>query len=177
MDEAYLQAVRDAIRTKYDLDVMHCEVTADGKAHPDAGEWYYAVWPGDLANSAQNCLDEQVSVNVTVTMRTGFTPPDRVGVSAIVPAGGLIRRVKELRAFLHMNYDVLDAANVYLNAAAGAETAGFKVPLMFQNARYLGPKGPDWFWADPTGEDAITGLAVQITLGRARRVQYIESET
>lgn len=177
MDEAYLQAVRDAIRTAYNLDLMHCEVTPDGRAHPDAGEWYYAVHPGSLSNSAQNYRDDTVGLFVTVTLRTDAIMQDRLGAEAVLGRNGIIARAKALAALIHMNYTIMDAANDLLtNAAAAPGASPFYLPLQLVEAQYLGPKGPDWFFAE--GQDAATtGLAVQINFGRAKRVQYDETQT
>lgn len=177
MDEAYLQAVRDAIRTEYKLDLMHCEVTPDGKAHPDAGEWYYAVHPGSLTNSAVNYRKDTVGLYVTVTLRTDSIIQDRLGEEAVLGRDGIVARAKRLAALLNMNYAIMDAANTLLTAAADAAGASpFYLPLQFLEAQYLGPKGPEHFFAEGQ-EPTVTGLAVQISLGRAERIQSLETQT
>lgn len=180
MDEAYLEAVRDAIQAAFGIDGDRCEVTPDGKAHPNAGEWYYAVHPGSLTNAAQNYRDDRVGLYITVTMRTGFAPQDRVGQNVILGKNGLIRRCKAVAALVHMQYDPMYQANELLTAAAVADgqpgASPFAEPLVLESMTYLGVKGPDWFFAEGQN-DAITGLAVQMSFGRARRVQYDESQT
>lgn len=177
MDEAYLQAVRDAIRAQFNIDQYHCEVTPDGKAHPDAGEWYYAVHPGSLSNQAVNYRKDIVGLYVTVTMRTDSIPQDRLGQEAVLDRNGIIRRAKALAAFVNMNYDIMNAANELLTAAADeAGASPFYLPLQFVEAAYLGPKGPDWFFAEGS-EATVTGLAVQLSFGRAERIQYLETQT
>lgn len=174
MDEAYLLATRNAIRTEFGLDEFHCDVTPDGKAAPISGQWYYAVHPGEMTNSAKNCLDERVGLRVTITIRTGVAPVDRVGQNAVTPSTGILARAKRLRALLHMNYAVMEAANALISGE-GVTVSGFSEPMRFLSATYLGPKGPSWFFAD--GQDEYTGLAVELRFGDARRVQYIESQT
>lgn len=177
MDEAYLTAVMEGIRTAYSLDLWHCDVTPDGKAHPDAGEWYYAVHPGSLTNSAQNYRKDTVGLYVTLTLRTDSIPQDRIGQEAVLGREGIIARAKALAALVNMNYEMMDRANELLTAAAGAAGASpFYLPLQFMEAAYLGPKGPDWFFAEGQ-EPTVTGLAVQLSFGRAERVQYLETQT
>jgi len=166
----YLQAVRDAIRQEYDLDGNGCEVQPDGRPVPIAGQEFWAVHPGGAGNAGRSYLDERVDLLVTLTVRTGVPPQDRIGVNVMLDENGALAKAEKLRAFLHSNYDVMAAANDLIGAAA----AGFAEPLMFKRLTYLGPKGPDWFFADGT-DDSTTGVAFELAFGDARRVQGIET--
>lgn len=167
---ALLEAARDAIRNKFSLNEYGCEVTPDGRPIPAAGRVFFAVHPSNWDNSANASLDERYSFQVTVTVRTGVPPLDRVGTNVILDKNGVLRLAAECRAFVSMNYDVMNAANNIIGAGA----SGFHEPQQFTGATWLGSKGPDWFFAD--GEDEFSGVAVELNFGRARLVQNIESQ-
>ncbi len=177
MNAAYMAAFRNAERVALTLDEFHCEVTPDGRPTPISGQWYLAVHPGDSSNAAQNCLNELIGFKATLTMRTGFAPVDRHGREVLLAADGLLERASALAYRNHMNYAVMNAANLlipgtaeYVAANGGTRTvAGFVEPLAFLSMQYLGVKAADWFFAE--GQDKYSGLAVELRFGRARRVQ------
>jgi hypothetical protein len=169
-----LAAVRDAIRDAFGLDQTGCQVTIDGRADPACGEWFVAVHAGSTTNSGRNgYLDELVGLSVTVTRRTGFSPVDRLGEEAVFDLLGYASRVK---ALIHMDYPlILSRANALLDGV-GTTTNGFVEPLMFQTQQYEGPKGPSWFWSEGV-DDGITGLAVTLAFGGARRLVHVDDDT
>lgn len=180
-ERAMLQGLRDALRTSLSLDATGCQVTADGKPDPMCGEWFVAVHPGGTSNTQRNYLDETADCYVTITRRTGFTPQDRIGEEAVFDLLDYASRVK---ALIHMEYPVMDRADAlivgtaeYAAANGGAVTTnGFIEPLGFRSQQYLGPKGPDWFWAEGV-DDATTGLAVQLSFAGARRISATDVDT
>lgn len=172
---ALLRGVRDTIRTTYTLDETGCQVTPDGKPDPVCGEWFYAVHPGGTSNAARNYLDERADFYVTLTRRAGFSPEDRIGEEVLLDNAGILARADQLKALLHMEYPVMDAANALI-PGFGVTVNGFVEPPGFLRLDYLGPKGPDWFWAE--GYDpAPSGIAVQLAFGGARRIQDTRSDT
>lgn len=171
-----LQAVRDVLRTAFSLTEADCQVTADGRPDPACGQVFLAVHPGTSDNAARNYLDERVSFFVTITYRTGYTPQDRIGEAVLIdPQAGLLRFASRVKAALHMQYDVLAAANALIDGFDDT-TNGFVEPPGYRSAVYLGPQGANWFWGEGVADDT-TGLAVQLTFDGARRICATDVDT
>lgn len=168
---ALLTATRNRIRTALSLTERNCEIMPDGQPPAFSGELYIAVHPGDFYNDSLTSLDETYSVYVTITRRADYSPHDRLGTQLLTHLDGLYGRAEAVRAIVHMDYSIINAANSII----GPLRNGFVEPLSFQNCTYLGVKGPDWFNAEGS-DDTPTGLAVQLTFGGARRVQVIEEQ-
>lgn len=165
--DALLNAVRDRLRTAMVLTNLECDVCPDGRPNPDAGQRFLSVHPGDIASnpspSRKHALDEYYSFKVTVTVRSGQKPYDRKR------DGGVWTLAMQARAVIHMKSEV-----VALAAAADPSFRITEFPV-FRGATYLGPKGPDWFWAEGSETDP-TGIAVQLNFGETRRLQYVDDE-
>lgn len=163
--DALLDAVRDRLRSVLALAPGECDVTPDGQPNPNAGQRFIAVWGGSVTNQQINCLDENYSFKVTVTKRTAQNPRDRKR------DGGAWKLALQIRGLLHLNYDVTNAI------VAAYPNIVFTKPARFVSATYLGPKGPDWFWADPTGSERDpTGIAIELAFDGARKITYIGDE-
>jgi hypothetical protein len=181
MQDALLYAVRDAILGGgFGYDESSCEVMADGQPPARCGKLFVAVHQADSRPGPDNdnSLQEYFGFTVTVTIRA-VAPPDRIGNSEIAvrqaDRKGLNRRLEELRAFLHMNWGVLQDANNNL-AAWATETTG-TVYGFCEPARYRGcskPRlvGADWFSAAPGGKQQF-GVAADLTFADCRRMQAI----
>lgn len=180
-ERAMLQGLRNALRTALSLDETGCQVTADGRPDPMCGEWFYAIHPGGTSNTQRNYLDETADCSVTITRRTGFTPQDRIGEEAVFE---LLDRASAVKAIVHMEYPVMDAANTLIPGTAehvavnggSVTTNGFVEPLGFRSQQYLGPQGNSWFWAEGM-DDAVTGLAVRLDFAGARRIVATDVDT
>jgi len=162
--DALLDAARDRLRAALELAPEECSVTPDGKPDPDCGERFVAIHPGGVSNSQQHCLDEYYAFRATVTVRTGQDPRDRRR------DGGAWALALKVRAALHMSYDVTALAN------AADPDVSFVEPPVFEGGTYLGPQGGEWFFADPDGGADPTGVAVELSFGKARHVMYIEEQ-
>ena len=159
-----MDRLKDAVKARLiaalALKPGECDVTPDGKPNPSSGPRFFAVWGGSVSNSQKHALDELYGFKVTVTVWTAAAPRDRKR------DGGAWQLALRARAALHMSDEV--------RAAAGSE---FKVPPVFESATDLGPQGPDWFWAEPTGTSRDpTGMAVELSFGQCRRVTYIAED-
>lgn len=163
--DVLLNAVRDRIKAALSLTDKEVDVCPDGQPNPASGQIFVAVYGASVSNSQQNCLDERYSFRVTVTARMGHAPRDRKRNG---PAWQLALRV---RGVLHMSYEVRTLA---LAANANVD---FVEPPCFLSARQEPPKGPDWFWAEPTGTGSDpTGMAVTLEFGKVRKVTYLGEE-
>lgn len=126
---------------------------------------FVSIWGAGITNQQLNCLDETYSFRVTVTVRTGHAPRDRKR------DGGAWALALRVRAAIHMNYAIAAAANA-VDAAFVAT-----VPPAFQSATYKGAVGPEWFWSEATGNSSDpTGIAIEMSFSRIRRIQYIEEQ-
>lgn len=159
LDALKLAAVT-RIREALTLGAGDCDVTPDGRPHPDAGQVFVAVHGGQCSSGSAHALDEVCSFAVTITQRTGETPFDRLKSEG----KALARKVK---AALHMSYETCAHAT-----AADAEVV-FTEPPRFEGMSDPRPVGPDHFFAEDP-EDALTGLATEVRFKGARRVRYLE---
>jgi hypothetical protein len=159
--DALLDAARDHLRQTIDLKPAECDVTPDGQPNPMAGQRFVAVHPGAVQNAQVHCLDERYSFKVTVTCRTAQDPRDRKR------DGGAWKLAEKVRAAIHMSYAL---------TALATETdpnVVFTEPPCYESGNSLGPRDASWFWSD---RDTDTGFAVELSFGRARRIQYIEEQ-
>ena len=160
--DVLLDAVRDRLRTALSLSAHECDVCPDGQPNPDAGQRFVAIWGGSVQNTQVNCLDERYGFKVTVTVRTSHTPRDRKR------DGGAWALALRVRGALHMAYEVRTLA-----LAANAEVVIVEPPCFLGGTQQV--KGPDWFWAEPAGNERDpTGIAVELSFAKARIVQYLE---
>ena len=192
MIDALLYAVRDSIRAaKIGYGIAECEITDDGKPPPRAGNWFAAVHggrshPGD-ANSRN--LDELFDFSMTLTGRVTISM-DRIGDQMIarnvalvdinnVPLAqrqGFNAKLEQLRAFLHMNWQITvltgqtpNSANDNLAAWASGTVYGFVEPARFQGMETPVLVGPDWLGAEPDADQFA--LKSELRFTNARRFQ------
>lgn len=180
--ESLLDAVEDAVRTAGDYTEAQCGVQPDGMPPPSAGQMYAAIHGGawDSADQEAHRLDEYLGVAVTLSMRTAFTPRDRVGREAVRKAKkGLYARAEVIRAALHMSYTVILAANTAMDATytdAGRAVDGFVEPLKFSGGGRVQRQGPDWWGGSDDGEGGDPGFTLEVNFVQARRVQKLETQ-
>ncbi len=188
MLDALLFAVRDAIRGDgFGYSEATCEVMPDGHPPPRCGDIFLAIHEGPTRSRADNCLDEYFDFFLTLTLRTAGVPIDRVGDQLL--ARNLARRVlpgqpksfnaraEEMRAFMHMNWGVLQDANNNLVAfLPDAQTVyGFVEPARYRGMEVPVLQGGDWFASMPEASDV--GLKSQLRFEDCRRLQAIATYT
>lgn len=161
------------------LDDSNCRAMPDGRPTANCGQLFIAVHPGNWSNSSNLNLDERFNLSVTVTVRAGFAPHDRVGTEVTYGEDGVLAWADKIEKAVHRKYHPTDQANQLLAQWAGDATAyGFSEPLLFLDASYLGVKGPDWFTSDDAdGDDVPSGVAVELRFGKARRLQPADTES
>lgn len=183
--EALLDAVESRIRSACSYSSAECGVQADGMPPPSAGQVYVSVHAGgwDNADLDASCLDESLSVFVTVTMRLAHFPRDRQAAEGVRKAAtGLYARAEAIRAALHMSYEVIAAANlaagaIELTSGAGAQSVnGFIEPLKFRSGTRPYRQQADWHTASAEGDGSDPAFSVELTFVGARRVQRIEHQ-
>lgn len=184
MIDALLFSVRDAIIAGgFGYSASTCEVMDSGEPPPRCGKEFVAVHQAATRTSSEtdNKLEEYFGFSVTRTQRI-VAPLDQVGwkelAIKLAKQTGFNRRCEQLRAFLHMNWGILQDANNNLKAWAPDNQGtvyGFCEP-----ARYRGMEKPkivasSWFRAEhPQGKgDDHFGIVSELTFGDARRFQPI----
>ena len=117
-----------------------------------AGEVYVAVWCPSWTNQSKEGLVEEYGLNVTVSRRAPVKPDDRYQDLLTAWPTGLWALCEAIRACLHLNYNVVDGANTYLNNAirnmtGGQQTAanGFVEPLYLVDGGTVQKQGGSWF--------------------------------
>lgn len=155
-------------------DQATCQIMDDGRPPPRAGNVFVAIHGGkSRAGSANdNNLYELFDFLVTLTMRI-IIPLDRVGDQLIarnlpltindVPAAqrqGFNAKIEQLRAYLHMNWQITvlqgqtpNSANDNLAAWTTTTTVyGFVEPMRYNGAEIPVMQGGEWMGVDPEYE-------------------------
>lgn len=194
---ALLLSCQDRFQNTFGLTSSNVGIQIDGKPPPFGGELYLALHQQGFQNNDRigQSLDETYGFNLTITLRTGAIPLDRVNAELLTKlVTGLNAKVDMARVAIHMNYDPIlkDTGGAYGTGAgqvwAGGKAwsllptvNGFVEPLRFYNATAPQWKYADWFWAVEEQGDSMVrmpcGLVVTLSFGGARRVQTIESQT
>lgn len=176
MIDALLYSVRDAVRTTLGYSASQCDIRADGHPPAGAGDWFLAVHEQATRSTADNCLDERFAFSLTLSARVSNVSPDRIGdkllARQVAESIGFNRRCEAIRAFLHMNWGVLQDANTYMVELApdDALVYGFCEP-----ARYRGMETPsfvsgEWYSAEQSTQVALKS---EMRFEDCRRLQAI----
>jgi hypothetical protein len=182
---ALLKAVEERAQAILTLTSSNVLVRPTGKPPAFSGEEFWSIHPGEFTNDLDTGRRDTYSIRVTLTRRSGSYPDDRRGDELIAKATtGMYARVNLLIAGLHMDYLVLDyvggtfgAGNWTGGKSYSLTTAvnGFVEPLMFMQCSEPQEVGASWFHSDEA-ED-VSGYAILIVFGDARRIQTVESDS
>lgn len=184
MIDALLHAVKDNLRREVPgWTPANCEVMADGQPPPYSGDWFAAIHQAGSRSTMMNALDERFDFSVTLTVKVGGVPLDRVGNKLLaVPLArdlalktGWNARAEQIRAFLHMAWGVLQEANTLLSTwePGNIPVYGFCEPAHFAGMDMPYLVGGEWFAAQPEAQDV--GLVGEIKFADCRRLQAIAS--
>ncbi len=162
------------------LPQAQCDVLFDGQPPPGCGELFVALHPGEWTTEDIEGLNEVFGLDITVTVRVGVLPRDRMAPTSILAslAGeSLDQQLEAIRALLHLDSvrdQWLNQANTYIGGTAN----GFVEPPRFRGGDRPQACGPDWFGTDWDGQGPLPPVGISQTLhfGGARRLQRIESE-
>lgn len=188
MIDALLYAVRDGIRAaSMSYGRAECEIMPDGKPPPRAGNVFVAIHGGKSRAGAanDNSLFELFDYAVTLTMRV--TVLDRVGDQliarniALVPQGqrqGFNAKLEQLRAYLHMNWQITvlqgqtpNSANDNLAAWATGTVYGFCEPARYKGGEIAALVGAEWFGTSTEEGAEEFGVKSELRLEGAKRFQ------
>lgn len=149
------------------LDSRICDEQADGQPPPNAGQVYYAVHDEGSKNSADESLQEEFDIAVTITLRTPYTPKDRENQTV---RQEIRRRAEEVKYAIHCQKEPTTNANAIL----GASRQYFAEPLRYRTTSKIEAKGPDWFWADGDDTAVHAGVAITVRFTGALLVEAID---
>lgn len=143
------------------------EVTNDGKPWASVGDVFVSAFPGrfQATDTSTECLDEDIDVAVSITVRLPRRPEDRWkdimcpdtpdGLQAGTVVPGLFTLAEAVRATCHLNYDIVDRANALVGENVFVE------PLFFGGIGRPTYKTGHWFSAK-TKADRRAGLNVVV---------------
>lgn len=172
---AYMNQAVDLIRQLTGFAELGADVTIDGQPHPGAGQWFYAVHPGEWSGASEDAdLDEYIGFLVTLSLKVGFSPKDRIGRKYIETQKGFEKNFRRVIVppGLHRNDSLMNAVNVQILADDPVASQGFCEPALFLGMS--GPpefKGAEWFTSAEDTKFAYAGMAQTAVFGKARRVQ------
>jgi len=184
--DALLYAVRDGIRKAgLNYGYTECEIMEDGQPPPRCGNWFVAIHDGVSKSTADNQLFELYDFSVTLTARLGRVTIDRVGDQLIARnikrtpdanRDGFNAKVEQLRAYLHMNWQITvlqgqtpNSANDNLVAWSTGTVYGFVEPARYRGASRITGTPAGWFAEEP-GEDSF-GVKAELRFEGAKRFQ------
>lgn len=143
-----------------------CDVMPDGRPHPSAGELFISVHPGGSRGSNDEVLWAIHSVNLSITLKTGRSPVDRVGTHDMIKKRlGILEVGQKLIETIHMNYHILQIANSYIDNPANK----WVEPLRFNNSPPPRMMSADWVHSTEGTDIAIMQY---ISFSNAVRVQF-----
>jgi len=150
----------------------NCKYMPDARPAPSAGKEFVSVYCRDwtpLNPRDSYALEEEFTITVAVTHRTGEIPFDRIGEVAILRDEDIFvqqtytieARIREIVRLLHQDYVTYIAA---LNALLGTKQSAYD-KLWFTGADPR-PRivGPDHFHG-VSSDEAITGLLWEVHFG------------
>lgn len=168
-----LLAVRNEIRANLSYADKDCDTSIDGRPPPNCGQVFVAVHPGPRTSTSRECLEEEYTVLVTVTMRV---PPswDRASQETVEKAAtGLEARADAIRVAIHR--DCMDnRVRVRADALITGSVNKFVETLMFAGDQPVQEVGPEHFHAEG---NKVAGLIMTLTFTSAKRIQSLEDMT
>ena len=166
-----LEAVRDVIRIKLNLEPHSCDIEVNGQPPPPrCPEYYFAVWPAYWKpgpSGAGGAFDEELGVNVTVSKRSNRVPTDRRRVFLENIHVNYAALVRQVAVEVHnARIDIMVRANARLLVPNR-----FCEPLRWVNSD-PSPRevGPEWFHSEDYST-LVAGHSWTVYFGMARRVQ------
>lgn len=172
---ALIQATVTHLRATLSLPAEQCDAAPGGRPPAMAGERFVAVSEGEWQSNSYESLDEYYGVEVTISARTEVFPWDRRGelLTSLAAKSGVPRLGEWVRAAVHSNYDLMNAANSLI----GSNANGFMEPLRLSGPGRLRPVQPDWFQAETkSASPEGVGIVLVVPFQRARRIQGIENQ-
>jgi len=170
---ALLLATRQTLRQALALEDTQCNVQPNGQPDNVAGDLYISIHEGDTSVLTDDSyhLTENISLRVTVTLRTGEYTGEGFGDLMIANERGLDAWCRQVVAALHLNWPNINAANDEI----GEDANGFALPLAYEGAGSMQTQSGEW--AGGTPDDSDYFMTRELRFGGARRVQNVAHQT
>lgn len=173
---AILQEVRDHLRTALSLGADQCGIQIGGTPPEAAGNFYVAVDELGVESTAQQHLQENYQVEISLWRRLGQTPSDRSGEALLRDdpylsgAQSLDDLERSVIKNLHANYtDITTAANTAIGAGANPNGDVFQLALY-----YAGRKRTETWQAAGKKKNPPTWLVRRLKFVGMNRVQALD---
>lgn len=175
-----LEAVRDTLRTKLDLNEHQCQCEYDELIPAIAGHLYVAVIPGGIApgpthQSSSGVIDAIHSVQVTVLRRT-TTARDRYSATFFEQLHGINRFLTDAIAAIDWQIDVLTRANHKLwqyDTAAEPFIEMLRVSNIDARAALVNANTVGGSSAGQAGSTACVAVKRSVLFTGCRRIQHV----
>ncbi len=165
----YLTAVLDLLQHRIGLDKTQIGIRLQGRPPATCGQYFYAIHPLSFSGeSFDTTIQYRIAFGITVTMRTGHIPDDRMAGKAYLGEDGLDSRCQRVIEILEFNrFSLLTEINNRFKAENE-----YVEPVQWESLEVPPrPVGPEWFSEDLNNADVRNfGIASQITFSGG--VQY-----
>lgn len=170
-----------------------CEITYNGQPPPAMGQFFIAIHDGDWNTEGTENLEEVCGIDMTVTVKTGIAPRDRLNYVMVEKANNNLSQICRRLLRFHFDYWTMNRANeliqveeqiIFQMDALGnvnkfpPPVNGFEEPLQFLSADRTLDQYLEWF-SSPAPEDfegimPPMGLSRTMHFGKAKRLQKLE---
>ncbi len=177
MSAELLIATRDFIKSHVTIhgykmsNPLWCEITLDGKPMPSSGEFFISVHDGGTSNGDCNfeVLDMISAIQITTTLRCARIPSDKIdSIITVDLQNGIIPISWRLAKYIHMNYEIMIAANKLIGEAEN----GYVEPLRFSSISPPRYESANWFGGGQRTGVGDIGVVQTITFNTARNVKF-----
>lgn len=170
---ALMRAVRDHLVKSLSLSADSCAIQFEGRPDPSMGRFFVAVHEGTDQFGSEAYLEETLSVDVTITIRTGEIPQDRDEDLYESQASNMEKMDRAIVRALHGNQLVRIAANEYAKAPDALNGDIFQRPLFIKGRSPLTPRGAEWAGDAIEGNDSTFAVRT-LNFGGATRIQDLD---
>lgn len=175
MIEAWVEAIRDELRSQLTLDPEVVGIRPQGQPPATMGHYYIGVDEVQVSSSEQDrtFLKETYTVGVWITMRSGLIPNDNFDEYYLNHAYGISDWERKIKNALHGNHGVRNRANAIL-IARGVRGSG-----EFNFAMHYAGRAPTGFktnWVDGDSSETPTIVRALMFTGGTRITRLHETE-
>ncbi len=166
-------AAVDWIRNRLGLETGEIDAMQGGRPPAVAGLVYVAVHAGpwQSINDQGYVLDEDIGLQVTVSVRAGSLPIDRWEKPGTTDhARGLDVVATRVIGAVHLQYGLIELANSKIELNVNK----FIEPLRFRRAEPPADRSADWWGGSRTNHQGYVGMSRSLLFTGARVVQTVE---
>jgi len=166
-------AAVDWIRGRLGLEIGEIDVAHGGRPPAIAGLFFVAIHSGpwQSINDQGYLLDEDIGLQVTVSVKSGSLPTDRWGKPGYSDHGvGLDVLATRVIGVVHLQYGLLNNANDQIEG----DVNKYVEPLRFRRADAPVERAAEWWSGSKTTHHGYVGMSRTLLFTGARVIQEIE---